>query len=330
MEGEKILQRSGKLIQDLMKTFLKITFLFFAALFFFSCDRGSFTADLRDTPTSGNLKISVDESYQPLMDTQVNTFTSLYTLAEITASYKPEAEIFNDFINDSVKVIVANKTLRNEQLKYLESKKCFPKTTKIAIDAVALIVNNQNPDSLLTLSQLKQIFSGSISTWHQLNSLNITDSIYIVFDNTNSSNTRYLKEKFSGNKNFPPNCFAVKTNPEVINYVKNHKNSLGIIGVNWISDTNDSTANNFRQNIRVVALKDESSPDHHDYYQPYQAYIALNQYPLVRDVYIISRESRIGIGTGFASFVAGDKGQRIVRLAGLLPATIPVRVIKTN
>ena len=235
-----------------------------------------------------------------------------------------------DLLNDSVKVIVTNRKLTSDQEKYLNSKKCFPKTTKIAIDAVAIIVNNENNDSLLTINQLKEIITGNISTWHQLNNKNKLDSILIVFDNSSSGNTRFLKEKFLGKMNFPSNCFAVKTNPEVINYVKEHKSAMGVIAVNWISDFDDSTSENFRQSIRIVALMDESSPEHHDYYKPYQAYIALNQYPLVRDVFVISRESRMGLGTGFASFVAGDQGQRIVRLAGLLPATVPVRIIKTE
>lgn len=313
-----------------MKAALQVIYFVTAVFTFFSCNRGSFTADLSDTPTSGNLKISVDESYEPLMNSEVSTFMSLYTRAKIQVQYKPEADAMNDLINDSVKVIVSNKQLTDDQKKYLESKKCFPKTTKIAVDAVALIINNDNPDTLLTLTQLKNILTGNIYTWNQLNSKNNMDSIIVVFDNNNSGNTRFLKEKFLGDKNFPPNCFAVKTNPEVLNYVKDHKNAMGVIAVNWISDMDDSVSNNFRQNIKVIALKDESSSEHHDYYQPYQAYVALNQYPLVRDVYLISRESRMGLGTGFASFVAGDQGQRIVRLAGLLPATIPVRIVKLD
>ncbi|MFM7729283.1 MAG: phosphate ABC transporter substrate-binding protein, partial [Flavobacteriales bacterium] len=64
-----------------------------------------------------------------------------------------------------------------------------------------------------------------------------------------------------------------------------------------------------------------------DFYGPYQAYIALKKYPLTRDVYVISREGRNGLGTGFASFLAGDQGQRLVRMCGLLPTTMPVRII---
>lgn len=314
-----------------MQTAPKFILTIISVIFlFYSCNRSSYTADLSDTPTSGNLKVCVDESYRPLLDTEINTFTSLYTLSKISVDYKPEADVINDFINDSVKVIVVNKTLTDEQIKYLHSKKCFPKTTKIAVDAVAIIVNNENKDSLLTLAQLQDILAGNISTWNKLNTSNKLDSIRVVFDHNNSGNTRFLQDKFIGEKKFPPYCFALKSNPEVINYVKEHRNAMGIIAVNWISDMKDSTSNNFRKSIKVVALKNEASSEHHDYYEPYQAYIALNQYPLVRDVYLISRESRIGLGTGFASFIAGDQGQRIVRMAGLLPATIPVRIIKLN
>jgi phosphate transport system substrate-binding protein len=310
-----------------MKTFIHI-FILIISISIFSCHRSSYTADLSDTPTSGNLKISVDESYQPLMDSEVNTFTSVYSSANIKVQYKPEADVINDLINDSVKIIVTNKKLSDEQQKYLNSKKCFPRVTKSAVDAVAIIVNDNNPDSLLTLTQLKNILTGDVLTWNKLNSKNKLDSIRIVFDNNNSGNTRYLKEKFLGEKKFHSNCFAVKTNPEVINYVQQNKNAIGIIAVNWISDMDDSTSNNFRHSITVAALKDESSQENHDFYKPYQAYIALNQYPLVRDVYLTNRESRNGLGTGFASYAAGDQGQRIVRLAGLLPATMPVRIIK--
>jgi phosphate transport system substrate-binding protein len=62
--------------------------------------------------------------------------------------------------------------------------------------------------------------------------------------------------------------------------------------------------------------------------KPYQAYIALKQYPLWRTVQITLREPRVGLGTGFASFVASDKGQRIVLKSGLVPATAPVRIIE--
>src|SRR5262249_4798817 len=102
------------------------------------------------------------------------------------------------------------------------------------------------------------------------------------------------------------------------------------MGVNWVSDKNDSTVNDFLEKVKVVSLAPEGSGVNPEYYKPYQAYIALKHYPLIRDVFCVSRESRAGLGTGFASFIASDKGQMIVRRAGMLPATIPVRIVNTK
>jgi phosphate transport system substrate-binding protein len=58
--------------------------------------------------------------------------------------------------------------------------------------------------------------------------------------------------------------------------------------------------------------------------------VALKQYPLRRQVIIISREARTGLGSGFATFVASDKGQRIILKAGMVPAKMPVRIVEVS
>jgi phosphate transport system substrate-binding protein len=98
-----------------------------------------------------------------------------------------------------------------------------------------------------------------------------------------------------------------------------------------IKDFESKESQAFLSRIKVLDLTSSDNPVYpDDYFKPYQAYIALSQYPLIREVYMINREGRAGLGTGFVSYVAGDAGQRIVRIAGLLPATMPVRIIKTE
>ncbi|MBS1763416.1 MAG: substrate-binding domain-containing protein [Bacteroidetes bacterium] len=286
--------------------------------------------DLSDTPTSGNLNVSADESFAPLMNAEASTFMALYNNAKINLYYKTETEAINDLMNDSVKVIISGKEITPEQEAYFKEKKVLARSVKIAIDALALITGRNNPDSLITMKQLQEIFLGKITQWNQLNQENKSGDIAIVFDRSGSSNVRYLKEKFLSSAEFPANCFALQSNKEVMEYVKNKPNAIGIIGVGWISDSNDTTAMSFLNDIRVMSVKNEESTEYTEYYKPFQAYIALKQYPLTRDVFLINRQSRNGLGTGFASFVAGDQGQRLVRLKGLLPATMPVRIVKTG
>ena len=285
-----------------------------------------------DTPTSGNIVIVSDESYEPLISIEADTFMGLYKKATVVVKYLPEEEAFKELTtNDSIRLIVAARELTEVEKDYFKGRKLIPRVTKIAVDAVALVLNNNNPDSLFKLSQLQDIFTGKISSWKQLNAKSSLDSIRIVFDRNGSANVRYLKNKFLGNTSLPSNCYATNSNADVIDYVSKNKNAIGIISVNWISDRDDPSANSFLTQIRIAGVSPADSSKHTGkFFKPYQSYIALHQYPLVRDVYIISREGRNGLGTGFASFVAGDQGQRIVRLMGMLPATMPVRLVQIN
>jgi len=279
---------------------------------------------LDEAPTRGNIRISVDESFQLLYNTQVFTFESLYVNAKIAVSYKPEVEVLDDFMKDSVRTIALTRELTKEEKDYLISQKFTPRTTKVAHDALALIVNHGNPDTLMLDTQLSAILSGKISTWKQLNPKSADKTINVVFDNNKSGNVRYFREKFDIKGNFPANCFAVENNAEVINYVKNNPNALGIISVNWISDTQDSISEKFLESVRIAEVGTNSM----NYCKPYQGYIAEGSYPFCRDLFMISRETFSGLGTGFASFVAGDQGQRIILKSGLVPATMPVRLIE--
>ncbi|MGE5438459.1 MAG: PstS family phosphate ABC transporter substrate-binding protein, partial [Bacteroidota bacterium] len=150
--------------------------------------------------------------------------------------------------------------------------------------------------------------------------------IQIVFDNQNSSTVRYVKEKIN-NSPLAKNTFAVKDNPSVIDYVSKNRNAVGIIGVNWISNREDTLTHGFLKKVRVVALASDTAQTG-EYYQPYQAYIAQKVYPLWREVYVLSGEARAGLGSGFISFMASDRGQRIFLKAGLVPATMPVRLVE--
>ena len=303
--------------------FLALTTL---AIIVASCHNPMGVQPLSETPTRGNIKISVDESFQLLFDTQSYTFQSLYEDAKLTIRYKPEFDVLADLMNDSVRTVALTRDLTKEEKDYLLAKKFIARTTKIAHDALALIVNRNNPDTLLLDAQFADIFRGKISTWNQLNPKSSNNTINVVFDNNKSGNVRYFREKFALTGNFPENCFAVNNNEEVIKYVKENPSALGIISVNWISDTQDSVSEIFLKDVRIVEVGTNTL----NYCKPFQGYIAEGSYPFCRDVYIVSRETFSGLGTGFASFVAGDQGQRIILKSGLVPATMPIRLIQIN
>lgn len=292
-----------------------------------ACSGDTTPPEPTDTPSSGEVNIVVDESFQKLFENQIYTFESIYPNAKVHVNYLPENEALTRMINDSCKVVVMCRDLTASEHTSFEAKNLFPKSTKIAEDAIVLLVNLENSDTVLTVDQVKSILLGKDSLWKQLNDKSILDGISVVFDNAGSANARYMKDSLLDGKDFGQNVFAVKSNPEVIEYVSTHKNAMGILSVNWISDTDDSATTNILKKVRVVAIaKDSSSKP----VKAYQAYIKTKEYPFTRSVYMINRQTRAGLGMGFVSFVAGDKGQLMILKAGLIPAIAPVRLVQVK
>ncbi len=310
-----------------MKTNL-FSFAFLAAVAV-GCASGTPKKEFEETPTSGKISMGIDESYIPLMDTEIYTFEALYTKAKITPIYKPEAEVIKDLMNDSIRLAVIGRDLTEQEKNYFKQKTTPAYVTPIAVDGLALIVNPANTDTLLTLQRVKDIFSGKDSTWNQVNPNNKAGTINIVFDNNGSANFRYVKEEVLKGAPMSRNAYAQKSNAEVIEYVNKNKNAIGVISVGWICDKTDSVAKEFLTKVKVVGVSEFESPiDNSDYKKPYQAYIYNESYPLRRKVYVVKIGSYNGLGAGFAAHLAGEKGQLIIHKLGMVAAQAPTRLVQ--
>jgi phosphate transport system substrate-binding protein len=280
-----------------------------------------------ETPTRGNIRIVSDESFQPLIETEVYTFTHLYTNARIKPVFKPEYDVINDFMNDSVKVIVTSKRLSDYQIQSLRDTMVIARTTTYAYDALALITNKENKDSLLKYNTVKDIFLGKVKSWKDINEKSKLGDIRVIFDNNKSGNIRYFKELFEIKDTLGKNFYSVNNNEEVINFVSKNPDAMGIISVNWISDKDDSLTMSFIKKINVVAVSQQFVNDG-SYYRPHQGFIYDKSYPFVREIYLISRETFSGLGSGFVNWATAEQGQRVVLKAGLVPATMPIRLVQ--
>lgn len=309
-----------------MKNLLFALLVIAGSFCFFSCGEPD-----KDSPTQGVLNVYIDETIMPVIDSNVSVFEGLYQQAKVKPVYTNEVDVFQKFINDSIPLIVVSRKLNKEEMKYFEQVQIVPRITRIAYDAIALICNKKNKDSLLSMNLIKDIFSGKISKWKDISSDSKLGDIQLIFENGKASTVRYMRD-LTGNAPLPKNAYEVKTCDSIINYVQKNVNAIGVIGVNWISDNSDSTAVKFLDKITVMELNAKESflKNTDDFYKPYQAYIATGDYPLKREIYTISREARAGIGMGFSGFMASEKGQRIFLRSGLVPATMPVRLVETK
>jgi phosphate transport system substrate-binding protein len=302
-----------------MINFVKLPYvvLVLISVSFISCKQSYDGKKGLDTILKGNVTILVDETLKPIIDDQVAVFESRYE-AKINLDARSESEVIKSFLNDSTRIAILSRMLNQDEAQKFERMHITPKITKIGIDAIAFIRNNGSKDTLIALADVIRFMQGKEQT-------NIKG---LVFDNPNSSTVRYMND-LSGIKEIPTKgVFSFKTNEDVIKYVAENEGMIGVVGVNWLSQPSADLKSDMK-NINVLYVK---SLNNNGYFAPSQNNIAEGTYPLARDLYIINGQGYSGLGMGFASFVAGDIGQRIILKSGLLPVRMPGRniIIKSN
>jgi phosphate transport system substrate-binding protein len=297
----------------------------------FVCGCNSINKDpFADTPTSGKITIGADETFRKIIDAELGVFKMIYGYAEINPFYVPERELFSRLIADSCHLIVASRYLDNSEIQKFNERKIFPKQSKIATDGIALIVNQNNSTQVISLKQLSQIFTGEIIHWDELPGKDKSGDITIVFDNQESSILRMVIDSLCTPKPLTKHAFAMQFNQDVISYVSRTPGALGLIGVSWISDRDDTLQLSFLKQVNVLAVSRDSIAGTENSYKPFQAYLAQNLYPLTRDIIMINTEPRNGLATGFSAFMASDKGQRILLKTGVLPGIAVTRLVNVR
>lgn len=263
-----------------------------------------------DTPNSGKIYISVDESFKPVIDSQIQVFESLNPKAHIIAEYKPEAECIKDLDKDSTRMIIITRGLSNEEENYYNKKyRYLPASDKVANDGVTLVVNNKAKDTLFTMNKIRGILEGSTA-----------DKQIAVFDGLSQTSTvRFAIDSILKGKPYDTKkVYAVKSSQEVLDYVAANENAIGFIGVSWIGNREDTAQLSFLKKVKIAGI--ECNCPEKTFVKPYQYNIMSRRYPMVRGLYYVLRENYDGLGSGFANFMNYEKGQLIFKRAYLGPA----------
>ncbi len=291
-----------------MSKLIKFSILFFLVLAVLNCAKKEVKKE--QTIIKGTANVLVDETLVPIVEDQIEVFESYYD-AKLSIVAKSESEAVNSLLKQENGIVVLARELTINEKKVFEQKKIIPRTTKIAVDAIALISNKSNTDSLVALKEVISFIKGETNS--RIKGL--------VFDNPNSSTVRFMNGLAGVKTTKNERIYSFKTNEEVIKFVAQNDGMIGIVGVNWLMQPTPEMQNVVNK-VKTLAVKSVADKN---YYLPNQNDLGEGKYPLARDLYVINCQGNSGLGMGFASFVAGDIGQRIILKSGLLPVTMPGR-----
>jgi len=274
-----------------------------------ACKTKTNQVDDRDTPNKGTIRISVDESFKPVIEEQIKVHHSSFPDTKIIASYKPEVECLKDLQNDSTRMILIARGLTKNETAFFESKLSFqPQFAILAYDAVAVIVNQASKDSVFSMADLKDILSGKSKRTAVMDGKNATSTV------------RFLKDSILKGADFGANVVASKNSADVIDIVSKNENVVGFVGLSWVGDSYDPKQQAQLKSIRLALVECVRCVEKGFFAKPSQATIAYAQYPLPRPLYYIVKENAAGLGTGFMNFLSLERGQLIFKRALMVPA----------
>lgn len=283
------------------------------SFFLVKCYDASNKSSETDSFTKGAISIYVDETFMPIIEEQEMVFESQYPEAKIKLVSMPEKEIIKEIAENKTQHFILSRKLSVDESTIFANKKNKGIQTGFAYDALAIIVNKENAKTFISESEIKSSFSSEDKL------------LNLVFDNANSSAINYLKSKFEVSNVSKTNVSAMKNTQELIQFVSENKNAVGIIGVNWLDFYSNELEKNI-QNVKILPIGNSLEKS----VLPSQSDIYVKKYPFVRTLYLLNYKGRKGLGMGFASFVAGQVGQRIVLKTGLVPYEMPTREIKVR
>jgi phosphate transport system substrate-binding protein len=301
--------------------FINILALSMVLVFFGCADKKKIPQT--DSPTNGSINISVDESFKPVIEEQIKVYEGTYTGTRINAHYKTEAECFKDLYADTgTRMIIVTRGLTSKEGRYYyDSLSYTPVSDKIATDAISIVVNKNSNDTLFTIDRLKKQLTGGMPNKQT-----------IVFDGLNAgSAVRFVMDSILRGATFDTSVVrAVKNSREVLNYVANHSDAIGMVGISWIGNPEDTSQTNMLKKVKIAYVqcaKCEDSP----FVKPTQAGMITRRYPLIRGLYYIVKENYSGLASGLASFMKYERGQLIFRRAYLAPIMdFDIRSVKIN
>lgn len=255
----------------------------------------------------GTAKFAVDESFKYIAIAQSNAYMMHYPETDFEITFTPEQNAVNLLLSDSVEVIMTSRHLTEEEQQYFVQRNMKYLPGNMAMDAVVLIVNKESELSTISEQEVNNLLTGKSE-----------NNFKLVFDNSNSSNLNLLKEKYNIENFDNTSVFSAKGTDNLIEIIQNRPNTIGVIGLNWLSDSNDKRVQKLRSKVKMLNIETIGGEQK----EPSLINLRDNSYPFARTIYVITNQDRWGVAKGFVRFACTQIGQLVVEKMDLQPFTL--------
>jgi phosphate transport system substrate-binding protein len=212
-------------------------------------------------------------------------------------------------INGTVDIANASRAIKNEEIDKAQANGIDPVEFIVARDAIAIVVNPENPVSQLSLPQLSAIYRGQITNWRQVGGED--RPIVLLSRETNSGTHVFFLENVvrlgqKGNKDlFAPETLLMPSSEGITAEVRQNPNAIGYDGLGYVT-----------ADLKTVAV---AVTDSGPFVMPTIATVNTKTYPIARDLYMYTNGQPHGLVKEYMEWVLGPEAQKIVADLGFVP-----------
>jgi len=206
-------------------------------------------------------------------------------------------------IGGTTDICQASRPIKDSEKEELHTKRNLDTVeTPVALDALAIYVNKDNPINSLTLEQAGKVFRGEVTDWKDVGG---KPGKIVLYGRDNSSGTYvYFKEHVLENKDFPPAYQALPGTGAVVDAVAKDKAAIAYGGIGYAKD------------IKTLSIaKSAGMPP----VEPSMANVLNNSYPISRQLFWYTAGAPQGAMKSLVDWVLSPEGQMIVKEQGFYP-----------
>ena len=214
-------------------------------------------------------------------------------------------------VNGTVDIANASRAMKSEEKQQAEANGIPPVEFTVARDAIAVIVNPENPVRQLTLQQISDIYSGRFNNWSEVGGDD--RPIVRLSRETNSGTHVYFLETVLrlGDKTnptlFSTDTLLLPSSEGIINEVRQNPNAIGYDGLGYVPRD--------LMNSVIAVARDASGP----YVIPSISTVNDNSYPVARDLYMYTAGEPAGAIKDYLNWILSPEAQAIVADLGFVP-----------
>jgi phosphate transport system substrate-binding protein len=209
--------------------------------------------------------------------------------------------------NGTLDIANASREIKPEEIAEMQANGIDPVEITIARDAIAVIINPENPVDELTLKEISDIYKGNIRNWAEVGGED--RPIVKLSRETNSGTHVYFLENVIrlGNSDdkslFSTDTLLLPSSEGITAEVRDNPNAIGYDGLGYVTP-----------DVKVVAVSADG-----DYVYPSIESVNAHTYPIARDLYMYTAGEPAGTVRKYLDWILSDEAQEIVKELGFVP-----------